>query len=160
MTIPAPVQPTARESAEAAMTRMLGAVRAQRLQLQTLAPGVGGPSSMSVARQIEGLQSVETLLPALVLYARQLEGAVAALAQLTVTVTPGGPEPTASRLLELVLALQTLGVPPVAVTVPTAPAYSGLTITIGTQQQAWRDGYTAGYQKAWADVLAAIKARL
>ena len=177
MTEPLPPAPTARELAETSMPRMLGAARAQRQQLQTLGPGVGGPSSMSVTRQIEGLQQVETLLPALVLYARQLEGAVQALGHLSVTGTDGAAfreglaelvaevhaarqDPPLGRLLELVLALQTQGAPPVSVAVPTAPTYSVINISIGTQQQAWRDGYTAGYQKAWADALAVIKARL
>lgn len=147
MTTP-PTAPTTRELAETAMPKMLGAVVAQRRQLQTLAPGVGGPSSMSVTRQIEGLQQVETLLPALALYCRQLEGAVGALGHLSVTSDPaqaaalaglvaavhdglaavtaelkaGHTDPAAARLLALVQALQTAYAAGVTITDPTVPA--------------------------------------
>lgn len=82
MTDPGDIVLNARQVAEAGLPKMLGAVRAQRQQLETLRPGVGGPSSMSVTKQIAGLQLVEMNLPALLDYARQLEGIAAGLGAL------------------------------------------------------------------------------
>ena len=68
---------TPRTAATRDMSVMLGAVAAQRLQLEQL-----DAAGVDVRAQLTGLQLVETHLPSLVQYATQLEGIVAGLSVL------------------------------------------------------------------------------
>lgn len=68
---------TPRTQAARDMPAMLGAVAAQRLQLEQLAAG-----GVNVASQLTGLLLVEAHLPSLLQYATQLEGIAAGLSVL------------------------------------------------------------------------------
>lgn len=179
MSEPADIAPNARQTAQLGLARMLGAVRAQLQQLQTLRPGVGGPSSMTVTRQVTGLQLVELNLPALIDYALQLEGIAAGLAKanrppdysdelllIRDELARMGKEPTATRLLALVSALQAAYATGVTIADPTPPAAPTATapttatptvvspgptvptapnVLLSTYSAAWSDGYRAGH---------------
>lgn len=169
------VTPTARQVADQAMPGMLRAVSAALAYLRTLQQN-GAGTSVSVARQIAGLEALQVNLPALMTYTGQLEGIALGMAVLQETaVSP--------RSLETLLGLQAAygaATPPVtqpatpAATPPSPPSPQGLgsLLPLVAWQQGWTVGWSAGRAASWpegwlagvrqlaADVLARIAARL